>query len=215
MRRIPDAFAQEPLLRDLPPQKWERLQAYVALLDQWRGITNLIAGDDFERVWSRHVLDSLALYYLFPEALRWLDIGSGAGFPAIVLGVMLADHTQAQVHCVEADARKCAFLRHAAAQLHIPLKVHNLRAENLKPDNLGPIDIATARAFAPLKRLMTLLDPFLLQGTHALLPRGRDFARELAAIEDQRYVIDIHDDLPHSDGAVLRITPATSFGRFL
>ena len=92
----------------------DRLAAFVDLLDRWRKMTNLVADSTFPSVWTRHIADSAQLIGLAPEAKRWVDMGSGAGFPGLVIAIQLADVPGAVVHCIESDQRKCAFLREAA-----------------------------------------------------------------------------------------------------
>ena len=92
----------------------DRLAAFVDLLDRWRQKTNLIANSTFASVWTRHIADSAQLLALAPEARRWVDMGSGAGFPGLVIAIQLAGVPGAVVHCIESDQRKCAFLREAA-----------------------------------------------------------------------------------------------------
>ena len=160
-------------LAGLTDRVQHQLNRYVQLLDQWRATINLISERSFAEVWERHVLDSLQLYRACHSAKRWLDLGSGAGFPGIVLAVCLAETTDAQVHCVEADSKKCAFLRAVAQDLKIPAKVHNIRAESLSLNLTGPIDVVTARAFSSIGNIMDLAQPFLASGALEALPRGR------------------------------------------
>ena len=92
----------------------ERLATFVEVLDRWRHKTNLISNLTFPSVWTRHIADSAQLIALAPEAKRWVDLGSGAGFPGLMIAIQLADIPDAIVHCIESDGRKCAFLREAA-----------------------------------------------------------------------------------------------------
>ena len=94
----------------------DRLAIFVELLDRWRHKTNLISNSTFPTVWTRHIADSAQLKALAPEAKRWVDMGSGAGFPGLVIAIQLADVPGAIVHCIESDGRKCAFLREARAR---------------------------------------------------------------------------------------------------
>ena len=91
----------------------ERLATFVELLDRWRHKINLISNPTFASVWTRHIADSAQLIALAPDAKRWVDLGSGAGFPGLVIAIQLADVPGAVVHCIESDGRKCAFLREA------------------------------------------------------------------------------------------------------
>jgi 16S rRNA (guanine527-N7)-methyltransferase len=170
----------------------ERLQIYVSLLDKWRKITNLISDRSYAEVWPRHIEDSLRLANVCPTAKRWLDIGSGAGFPGVVLGVTLAGRDDAEVHCVESDSRKCAFLRTVADELRIPLKVHNARAETITIRETGPVDALTARAFSTIEHILALGEDYLAAGAVAVLPRGKTSAREVETLDARRYAVKVN-----------------------
>ena len=170
----------------------ERLRSYVALLDKWRRITNLISDRSFDEVWTRHIEDSILIAKSCPTARRWLDIGSGAGFPGVVLAALLAEHQDTQVHCVESDNRKCAFLRTVADELRIPIKVHNVRAETITSRQTGPIDALTARAFSTIDHILVLGEDFLSKGAVAVLPRGKTSAGEVESLDAKRYAIAVN-----------------------
>ena len=191
------------LLDTLPEQSLARLQSYVALLNKWRRITNLISDRSFDEVWSRHIEDSILLWSACPTAHRWLDFGSGAGFPAIVLGVILVDRLDARVHCVESDSRKCAFLRTVATELRIPVKVHNARAEGITMRDTGPIDALTARAFSTIDHILALGEEYLSRGAVAVLPRGKTSFHEVETLDAKRYAISVNSG--PGGGAILTI----------
>lgn len=177
----------------------------MTLLDRWRRVTNLISEDGFRHVWSRHVDDSIALQQSCPSSCRWLDIGSGAGFPAIVVGVLLIDRLSAHIHCVESDARKCAFLRTVVRELDLPVKIHNIRIEALGHEDIGPVDVVTARAFSPIRQILDLSEPFLSQGAVVLLPRGEHSLREVEALDHDRYTVKVDPNPTHASGVIIRI----------
>ncbi len=158
-----------------------RLDRYVALLLQRQRTINLIAPSTVPQVWTRHVADSLQLLALAPAARVWADIGSGGGFPGIVLACALADSAGAQVHLVESTRKKAAFLAEAAQALEIPATIHPIRAEEFARTFVGPLDAITARAVAPLPELLGLLAPLMKPGVVAVLPKGRDVEKELTA----------------------------------
>jgi 16S rRNA (guanine527-N7)-methyltransferase len=151
----------------------ERLDAYVALLDKWRLVVNLISERSFKSVWSRHVADSAQLLALAPKARIWVDMGSGAGFPGMVIAIQLADCAAARVHLVESDQRKCAFLREAARATSTPAIIHNSRVEDAAMAIPQPVDAVTARALAPLPRLIAFATLWLDNGAVGIFPRGR------------------------------------------
>ena len=164
------ALARVPVSRET----CSRLDLYVELLARWRKVTNLVGESTFARVWTRHIADSAQLLDLAPEAKTWLDIGSGAGFPGLVLAARLAETPGAHVHLVESDGRKCAFLREAARAMKAPARVWMRRIESFDLDELGPVDAVVARAVAPLPQLVLYAKPWLAGDAVGLFPRGRN-----------------------------------------
>jgi 16S rRNA (guanine527-N7)-methyltransferase len=161
-----------------------RLDQFIALLLAWQHKTNLISSSTIPSLWSRHVADSLQLLQLVPMSPRgnspvWLDLGSGGGFPGIVIACWLADIPGACVHLVESNMRKAAFLREAIRRLSAPGIVHATRIETLDPELGGAVNYVTARALAPLADLLEMIAPFLKKGAKALLPKGQDLDNEL------------------------------------
>jgi 16S rRNA (guanine527-N7)-methyltransferase len=169
------ALAIQPVSRETG----RRLDCFVALLLKWQGVGNLIAASSVRHLWTRHVADSLQLLALAPDARTWLDLGSGAGFPGMVLACALADVAGARVHLVESNARKAAFLREAARASGAAARIHHGRAEELLATWQDPVDVVTARALAPLPKLLALIAPMVKRGAKALLPKGRDVEAEL------------------------------------
>jgi 16S rRNA (guanine527-N7)-methyltransferase len=153
------------------------LDRFVELLLATQSHTNLIGPASAAAVWTRHIADSLQLLDLAPTALTWLDIGSGGGFPGLVLACALADRPNAVVHLVESQGKKAAFLRQVVEALALPATVHHRRIED------GALDVApdavTARAVAPLPRLLDYVAPFVKSGAKALLSKGQDVEAEL------------------------------------
>jgi 16S rRNA (guanine527-N7)-methyltransferase len=156
-----------------------RLDRLVALLLDWQAKTNLIAPSTVETLWTRHIADSLQLLALAPDAKCWVDLGSGAGFPGLVVACALADTKAATVHLVESNAKKAAFLREAARHTDVPAIVHAMRIEDFVKNFKGSVDVVSARALAPLNRLLTLARPLLEQGAVGLLLKGQDVDAEL------------------------------------
>ena len=184
----------------------ERLDAFVALLDRWRRKTNLVASSTFPSIWTRHIANSAQLIALAPEARRWLDLGSGAGFPGLVIAIALADVPGAIVHCIESDQRKCAFLREAARLTGAAAHIHPVRVEAIAPESLGPVDAVTARAFAPLPLTLELARPWIERGAAAVFPRGESAKDQLAATpEAEAYAIETLPSVVDPKAAILRI----------
>jgi 16S rRNA (guanine527-N7)-methyltransferase len=163
------ALALTPVSRETV----ERLQVYVDLLDRWRTVVNLVSKASFESVWTRHVADSAQLLPLAPQARVWVDMGSGAGFPGMVIAIQLTAVEGARVHLIESDQRKSAFLREAARATGAPVTVHNHRIEDAASEIASSVDAITARALAPLPRLIAFATLWLDNGAIGVFPRGR------------------------------------------
>jgi 16S rRNA (guanine527-N7)-methyltransferase len=157
----------------------ERLATFVDLLARWRRVTNLIAEASFAEVWTRHVADSAQLLALTPGAKHWVDLGSGAGFPGMVLAIQLADQPGTLVHLIESDQRKCAFLREVARATGAVAQVHAARIETIAPETLMPVDAVTARALAPLPQLLDFAKVWIAQGAVGIFPRGKTIDAQL------------------------------------
>jgi 16S rRNA (guanine527-N7)-methyltransferase len=140
---------------------------------------NLISRSTVPSIWTRHIADSLQLLALAPEAKRWIDLGSGAGFPGLVIACALAGREGAVVHLVESIGKKAAFLRDTAARLQIPAVIHAVRIEDFVKNFNDTPDVVCARALAPLNRLMELAHPLLKRGVKGLFPKGQDVEGEL------------------------------------
>ena len=183
-----------------------RLAIFVELLDRWRRKINLISNPTFATVWTRHIANSAQLLALAPEAKRWLDMGSGAGFPGLIIAIQLADVPGAIVHCIESDGRKCAFLREAARATGAAAQIHSLRVEAIDPESLGAVDAVTARAFAPLPQTLKLARPWMERGAIAVFPRGESAKEQIAALpEASAYAIETLRSVVNPKAAILRI----------
>jgi 16S rRNA (guanine527-N7)-methyltransferase len=156
-----------------------RLDRFVALLLKWQPITHLIAPSTVPTLWTRHIADSLQLLDLAPQAKIWVDLGTGGGFPGLVLACALHGMAGRAVHLVEGSTKKAAFLREAVAATESPALVHAVRMENFVESFAGGADIVTARAVSPLSLLLGQCWPLLKQGTVGLFPKGQDVEAEL------------------------------------
>ena len=156
-----------------------RLDRFVHLLLEWQAKTNLVAASTLPHLWSRHVSDSLQLLDLAPTAKTWVDLGSGAGFPGVVLACALAGKPGASVHLIERNAKKAAFLREALRVTGAPGTVHLADIGETVDRIEGPIDCVTARALASLNDLLGLAEPLMRKGAHALFLKGQDVEAEL------------------------------------
>ncbi len=182
-----------------------RLSTYVDLLRQWNERLNLVADSTMPDVWRRHILDSAQLVDLIPsESTSIVDLGSGAGFPGMVLAILLSHRPGTFVHLIEATQKKCLFLEEVAAATAAPVKVHWARAEEV--ENLKT-HVVTARAVAPLNRLLGLAYPYFGPGTIGLFLKGKSLTDELT-LAAKSWKLDATPILSRSDpsGTVLRVT---------
>jgi 16S rRNA (guanine527-N7)-methyltransferase len=177
------------------------LEAFAALLLRWNRTVNLIARGNEAELWVRHIADSLQLLPLIPpNTSRGIDLGSGAGFPGLVLAIAAG----IPFDLIESDQRKAAFLREAARATGAPVTIHPVRAELAK---LPPAPLITARALAPLTRLLALAAPFLAPGGTCLFLKGADAESELTAAAAQWHMQ--VERIPSQTGAgacILRIS---------
>jgi 16S rRNA (guanine527-N7)-methyltransferase len=156
-----------------------RLDRLVELLIDWQQRMNLVASSTIPVLWTRHVADSLQLIALVPKARIWADLGSGAGFPGLVIACALAETEGARMHLVESNGKKVAFLREALRVTGAPAEVHAVRVGDFVDNSLEPIDVVTARALAPLPELLTMAYPLLKRGTVGVFPKGQNVGFEL------------------------------------
>jgi 16S rRNA (guanine527-N7)-methyltransferase len=169
------ALALTPVSRETEA----RLDRYVELLLEWQAKTNLVAPSTLPNLWTRHISDSLQLLNLAPSARVWVDLGSGGGFPGVVVACALAEMPEAQVHLVERNAKKAAFLREALRITASPGAVHLSDIEDSVDRIAGPVDCVTARAVAPLHQLIGFAEPLVGKGAKALFLKGQDVEAEL------------------------------------
>jgi 16S rRNA (guanine527-N7)-methyltransferase len=170
--------ATHPLLSALPEAKLRRLEIYANLLEKWQRVVNLVGNSTLDDLWVRHIADSLQLAEAVPEARKWLDLGSGAGLPGLVIAIKLADEPGALVHLVESGRRKCAFLREATRATDAPAIVHSGRIEEILPGFSEKIEAVSARALAPLPKLLGYAEKFLDLGAIGVFPKGKNFEAE-------------------------------------
>jgi 16S rRNA (guanine527-N7)-methyltransferase len=174
-----DGYGPDELARELGLSAAEiaDLQSFRALLAESSSQMNLVGPSALAQFWRRHVLDSGQLLDLAPEALRWADLGAGAGFPGIVLAIRLKGREGAVVHLVESQQKRCRFLQQVVDALQLPAQVHWARAEAMAAP---VVDIVTARACAPLSRLFGYALPFTGKGARGLFLKGRSAEAEIA-----------------------------------
>ena len=156
-----------------------RLDCFVGVLTAWQSHTNLIAASTESTLWTRHIADSLQLIALVPNARSWADLGSGAGFPGLAIACALAGRSGVCVHLVESNQKKASFLREAVQATGAPAVVHAVRIDAFIKSTPDRMDIVTARALAPLPKLLDITYPLLKRGAVGLFPKGQDVEVEL------------------------------------
>ena len=182
-----------------------RLDRFAELLTERQKTLNLIARSTLPLLWTRHIADSLQLLEHARTARTWLDLGSGAGFPGLVVAIG-GEGRGMTVDLVESNARKCAFLRHVVRLTGAAAGVHQTRLETVIPSFVGKVDVVSARALAPLRDLLAWTEPLLTTGTTGLFPKGRDAAAELTEAEKLwRFDVAILPSRTAPEARILRI----------
>ncbi len=195
---------------DLPPETMARFEIYAGILRKWQKTINLVGPSTLNHLWTRHFGDSLQVCAALPAARRWIDIGSGAGFPGLVTAIKLAPLDGARVYLVESDQRKCAFLRDVSRETGAPVEIHTGRAEGFLATFADPIDAISARALAPLPNLIRLAENLLEKGAIGVFPQGQNASIELtdSSLVNRFNVEEIPGDF--SPGSRLAIVRAKS-----
>lgn len=182
-----------------------RLERFAALLEKWNAAINLVARSTLADLWDRHILDSAQVFALCPEGARhWADLGSGGGFPGLVVAILAAElRPELRVTLVESDVRKATFLMAAARDCGVSAQVLARRIEAVPP--LGA-DVLSARALAPLDKLLAHAERHLAPGGVALFPKGAQHAAELSeALARWRFRSEKHPSRTDPDSVILKI----------
>ena len=178
------------------------LEQFRDLLTEWNSVMNLVGPATLPDFWNRHAWDSAQLLRLAPEALTWVDLGAGAGFPGLVLAILQKDRPGFHIHLVESMAKRCRFLTEVVSALDLPATVVNERAENLSL----VVDIVTARACAPLHRLLGYARPYLSAGAQGLFLKGQDVVADMTeAARYWEYEADVVPSLSDPGGRIVRV----------
>jgi 16S rRNA (guanine527-N7)-methyltransferase len=189
---------------DVSRETAERLEHYAALLRKWNPAINLVAPGTLDTVMTRHIADSAQVAALAPEGWgHWVDLGSGGGFPGMVVAILAAEQLGKQVTLVESDQRKAAFLRSVARETGVAARVMASRIEALAPQEA---DIVSARALAPLPALIGLAAPHLRDGGCALFHKGAEWKKELEEARSQwRFEARSHKSRTHESAVILEL----------
>ena len=175
----------------------QRLEIYRQLLERWQTKTNLVSPATLPDFWIRHVADSLLVKRIAPDAMRFADFGTGGGFPGMVLAILHADQHGSVHSLVESSQKKCAFLRTVALETGSHVAICNERIESASKRLLASnvrIEVVTARALAPMVKLMELAEPLLLRGAKAIFHKGSEYRSELEECNGLwRYDLVVHE----------------------
>jgi 16S rRNA (guanine527-N7)-methyltransferase len=178
------------------------LERYRSYLAEWNEKMNLVGPATLDVFWSRHAWDSAQVLPLAPDAMTWADLGTGAGLPGIVLAILGKGRPGFHVDLVDSLTKRCRFLTEVVNGLQLPATVHNSRAEDLSLS----VDIVTARACAPLHRLLGYAQPYLKRGAMALFLKGQDVASELEdAARYWDFEADVLPSLSDPRGRIVRV----------
>lgn len=187
-------------------ETFEHLLAFESLFRKWAARINLVAPSTLIDLWTRHILDSAQLPRLKPNAQRWLDLGSGGGFPGAIIAILLKERPGASIDLVESNSKKAAFLRSALAEFAAPARVHVERIEAMPGRVLSP-EVVTARALAPLGRLLALCEPWLAAGASGLFHKGREYMSEVEeSAAEWRYDLVKHTSLIDARSVILEVS---------
>lgn len=188
------------------------LEAFAALTAKWTAKINLIARGTVDSIWERHIVDSVQLYQFAPKPFeKWVDIGSGGGFPGIVMAILAKEkNPQAQFVLIESDQRKATFLRTAARELNLPVQVIAERIETAPVQNA---DVVSARALTALSGLLSLTKRHLKQEGFALFHKGRQSAQEVAdAQKSWSFDLEENASITDPDARILAIRRINTLG---
>lgn len=201
----PKAFAEA---FKVPRETIDRLERYAALLAHWQASTNLVSEATLPELWSRHFADSAQLVELAPKARLWLDLGSGAGFPGLVVGLLRSEEPGLRMHLVEKSAKKCAFLAEVVRATKARVEIHAMRIEQLSAGHLvGVPEVISARALAPLPDLLRLAAPLFDAHTTGLFLKGREAAVEIEAARSAwDFDVRPHRSLTSAESHILELT---------
>ena len=192
------------LKTDVSRETFERLEAYVALIEKWNPKINLVSKSSLPEIWDRHIWDSAQIFDIAVEGSVWADFGSGGGFPGIVLAIFAKElRPDMQFYLVESDQRKCAFLRNAVREIGLNVKVHAERIEELDPIGASVI---SARALTDLNGLLEFVERHSAKNGVAILPKGETWEKEiLQAQENWSFEYEEITSKTNNDAAILKI----------
>ena len=202
--RGPEDFAE---VLKVPRETIHRLERYAELLAHWQKSTNLVAASTLPRLWPRHFADSAQIRDLAQKTRLWLDLGSGAGFPGLVVAILQTGQPDFRMHLVESNIKKCAFLAEVARETKAPVDIHAVRIEQLgeSAHSLRP-EVVSARALAPLPRLFELASPFFGSKSRGLFLKGREAEAEIEAAKRRwSFTACLHPSLTSPESHIVEV----------
>ncbi|ARP62731.1 16S rRNA (guanine(527)-N(7))-methyltransferase [Mesorhizobium sp. WSM1497] len=187
-------------------ETFDRLVAFEQMFQKWNRSINLVAQSTSGDVWQRHILDSAQLARIEPQATRWVDIGSGGGFPGLVMAFLLAERHAASIDLIESNRKKASFLQTVVGQFSLPARVVARRIDDSHALVSTP-QIVTVRALAPLSTLLDLSAPWLISGARGLFHKGRDYRTEVQE-SVHRWSFDLveHPSVTDAGGVILELS---------
>lgn len=185
-------------------ETFEDLVRFEQIFLKWNQRINLVAHSTVSDLWSRHILDSAQLARIEPDAKIWLDVGSGGGFPGLVMAILLRER-DGEIRLVESNRKKAGFLQTMVGEFNLPAHVHACRIDDAYKLIPAP-QVVTARALAPLPSLIELVEPWLMTGAHGLFHKGRDYRPEVQE-STHRWDFDLveHGSAIDGEGVVLEL----------
>jgi 16S rRNA (guanine527-N7)-methyltransferase len=178
------------------------IEAYRLMVTAANTQMNLVGESTLGDFWRRHFIDSAQLAWFAPDARVWADLGSGAGLPGIILAILMKGRLGARVHLIESVAKRARFLSDVATALDLPVTLHHARAESLKLK----VEVVTARACAPLARLLGFAQPYMARGARGLFLKGQEVDAEIAtARATWRFQAETLSSLSDPRGRVLSV----------
>lgn len=189
---------------DVSRETFERLKTFEAVIRKWNPKINLVSRNSLDELWERHIVDSIQVFNNAPTDKKWLDIGSGGGFPGIVVAILAAEKSpETEVVLMESDHRKSAFLRTAARECGVKIQVITERIEKAEPQEA---DVLSARALADLSLLLEFVNRHLKKGGLAVLPKGESWKKEVDNAQEQwRFSSEQVTSLTDPNAVILKI----------
>lgn len=190
----------------LSPAIVEKLTLYHELLLRWQNVKNLVAPSTLDDIWLRHFADSAQLLRIAPNRGNWLDLGSGAGFPGLIIAILKSDDNFSRIRLIESDHRKCAFLREVSRETGADAEIICSRIE-ASIENFPDTDVVTARAVAPLSVLINYSHSLLERGAAGFFLKGQGVEQEISQIKcPEKYNIVLKQSMTDRAGKIVVVS---------